>query len=146
MRKGDSILRKKEERQKMKTIKKIIYDNTKHSCIELVCAWYEQSKESICDFKYRHCLYVYLYKDHPLFEKIKTEDYCKYDTSFNWHGGATYGSFAYNKDGNILSKKIGCDYQHYGDKYISEECMHAVPLNDFNELFDYISSFEEEKK
>lgn len=146
MREDYSISRQKEERQKMKTIQKIIYENTKHSRIELVCTWNEQGEKYTFNLKYRHCLYVYLYKDHPLFEKIKTEDYCKYDTSFNWHGGATYGSFAYNKDGNILSKKIGCDYQHYRDEDISEECMHVVTLNGFNELFDYISSFEDEKK
>ncbi len=61
-------------------------------------------------------LYLHVFDGNKLFD-LKLEDkYMAYDFGFDWHGGCTYTSFNYGKEGKVISICAGCDYQHYGDE------------------------------
>jgi hypothetical protein len=69
-------------------------------------------------WKNRWYVYVYLFPTFQDFESYK-ESYMDVELPFDFHGGATYSNFKYDKDGNILSKCYGCDYAHAYDEHFS---------------------------
>lgn len=118
----------------------IIFEDLGNSRVELVCTYYADEADRIkYDTYYKHCLYAYLYPNHPLFIELKTEVFWDYDIGFSWHGGATYSRFYYDEKGDITVKKIGCDYSHLHDLYsICREKMHYKPMADFEFLKKYL--------
>ena len=94
------------------------------------------------DNKYinNYCLYLYVNPDHFLFKGCKTDNYYNYDFGFDWHGGATYSDFVYNKKGKVISKCVGCDYQHSGDEMHNEIysiAENTEVLRDFKRLIKF---------
>ena len=66
----------------------------------------------------RWFVYAYIYPSHPLFQLIEAENI--FDPvlgSLTLHGGCTYNSWCRDSSGKVISKKIGCDYQHEWDNY-----------------------------
>ena len=62
---------------------------------------------------HRWNVYVYIYPDHPLFERIESEDFC--DGLLPLHGGVSYHKWLYDSMGAVIYKKIGSDYHHAYD-------------------------------
>ena len=58
-------------------------------------------------------VYVYIYPDHPMFDKIEEERIRL--VSLPLHGGVSYHEWFYNSTGAAICKKIGSDYQHAHD-------------------------------
>lgn len=73
-----------------------------------------------------------------MFEAMKSEnDYWKYNTRFDWHGGVTYCEFQRGVNG-IFSKKIGCDFQHARDDHLGREKFPAYVMQEFNGLIAFL--------
>lgn len=97
------------------------------------------------DYLFEHgwCLYVRIFKNHPLFEKASKND-CDYDMDLgneiypHWHCGCTY----YNKQSTYI--QIGCDYKHIGDEELWHESEIPAQVDlDAEELYDFFEKAAE---
>ena len=87
-------------------------------------------------------VYVYIYPDHPLFERIESEDFCAAEF-LPLHGGVSYHKWLYDSTGAVIYKKIGSDYQHIYDErfagYSTEDEAWEV-FRDAEELIQFMES------
>lgn len=84
------------------------------------------------------CLYVIIFSQHPLFNSACRNE-VDYDTDLgdrlynSFHQGCTY----YNKQKDWV--KIGCDYQHLGDKwFMQQKDLPSEIVADAKALFEYM--------
>lgn len=89
-------------------------------------------------------IYAFIFKGNKYFDEIK-EDFSLSAISDElhnqMHGGCTLNTWYYDATGNVISKKIGCDYCHLGDdRYESKynDCTNLV-LADAQRLFEFLS-------
>lgn len=92
--------------------------------------------------EYFWCLYVYIYPQHPLFDRIQSERISEDSVcAMPFHIGCTFNSWYFKGDGKIASKKIGCDYNHlYDDRFLryqTESDAYEV-FNDANYLYEWM--------
>lgn len=63
------------------------------------------------------CIYAYIYPDHPKFTTFTSDEIWQEATcSLPLHGGCSFLKRNYNKDAELVSIQVGCDYNHYGDE------------------------------
>ncbi|MFA7115458.1 MAG: hypothetical protein WC214_08380 [Candidatus Omnitrophota bacterium] len=90
---------------------------------------------------HRWNVYVYIYPDHPMFDKIEKEHTRL--VSLPLHGGASYHEWFYDSTGAVIYKKIGSDYQHAYDSrfagYSTEDEAWEV-FRDAEELIQFMES------
>lgn len=105
-----------------------------------VCVWRNPAHDILESLhilgKYRWNIYIYIFKDHALFDKI-TSDSRAICINLPLHGGCTYHEWKYDKTGNPILKKIGCDYFHDDyDRFVWTDLREAVPeiFKDADEL------------
>ncbi len=131
--------------RKQESIWKQIYvDNKCIASAEVRCSYYlDESMEivyhndsMIPDFN--HCLYIHVPKNHWMFKAMKSENnYWKYNTGFDWHGGVTFCEFKRGAKG-IYGKKIGCDFQHLYDEDLGREKFPTYVMLEFKRLIKFI--------
>ena len=88
----------------------IFYTYGKDFCMEIV-HWVKSYGANAWN------IYVYLYSDHPTFDKVDLTAFYPEVEEISWHGGCTFMEVIYNRDGTKKRAiKLGCDYCHYGDE------------------------------
>lgn len=93
-------------------------------------------------------LYCYVYKSHPLFDTLEDEGFDG-GNIFDFHGGCTYSQWYRNADGEVETKKYGCDYNHYGDEHFNKYSTPDRVLEifaDASRLIDQLSNKNTEEK
>lgn len=88
-------------------------------------------------------VYVYIYPDHPMFDKIEEEHTGSVSLPLHW--GASYNRWTYDSSGSVICKKIGSDYQHIYDErfvgYSTEDEAWEV-FKDAEELIQFMENRE----
>ena len=93
-----------------------------------------------------HCwnVYVIVTKEHPVFDELTEDTLCCHKSLDSLHCGTTFCEWFRDKDGNVLTKKYGSDYLHYGDEMFelcsSEEDVYANRI--FRDAYDLHKTFE----
>ena len=90
--------------------------------------------------EYHWNIYVNIFPKHPLFDKVVKEELFDYGIDLPLHWGSSYHKWDYDASGNVVAKRIGCDYQHCDDdrfgKYKTKEQAWEV-FRDADELIEF---------
>ena len=96
------------------------------------------------DGKNRWCVYAYIFRGHPHFEKFSGDRLWQDAASeMPLHGGASL--LRYMGDGKkVTTVKVGADYRHDGDDFTHMEKPEEVPqvFRDAENLYNWLSARE----
>ena len=139
---------------KIDTEKTMWYHKGKDFTVE-ICVWsYPSEREALKSWpsnfiesvpEYHWNVYVHIFPKHRLFNKVEKEELFDYGIDIPLHMGTTYNNWKYSEKGEIISKTIGCDYQHYDDdrfgKYSTKQDAWEV-FGDAEELIEFFAREE----
>lgn len=80
----------------------------------------------------RWCVYVHIYPQHPLFSIVYQNEKPVPYGHIPFHGGCSYSSMSFDRNGQIKSVTLGSDYNHLHDERFS----HFTEQREAWEVFD----------